>query len=136
MVRKLFVSQSLRKSGQFLLLAIVNQCLCSRCGRNPFVSQVNFFIYRGCSPCHCRCYSSQSLRKSGQFLQNWLDCQRRITMLRRNPFVSQVNFFNEFYKDKRHDSGLWSQSLRKSGQFLRRRPEINGGGYFCDAIPS
>jgi len=59
-------SQSLRKSGQFLLRVATSQGAKRVVGRNPFVNQVSFF----------RSQVSQSLRKSG-----------------RNPFVNQVSFF-------------------------------------------
>ena len=110
-------------------------------GRNPFVSQVNFFIFLNVNIFRLLFLLSQSLRKSGQFLQLEPRIIKTIvttsqslrksgqflltdinygigtTLNGRNPFVSQVNFFNAFVLGAAI-FGLLSQSLRKSGQFL------------------
>ena len=119
-------------------------------GRNPFVSQVNFFkditmkamdrkkrgsqslrksgqflrANKQTSNNTNRETSSQSLRKSGQFLlKNYLQPFCNNLRKSRNPFVSQVNFFGKVLMPLAGKPVLWSQSLRKSGQFLlRRRP--------------
>ena len=63
-------SQSLRKSGQFLQRTglIANGRLA---GRNPFVSQVNFFSESRQVKGQDVTPMSQSLRKSGQFLPTY-----------------------------------------------------------------
>jgi len=62
------MSQSLRKSGQFLLVCVLAGSAHTGLGRNPFVNQVSFF--RGIPP-----RRKPPRRK------------------RRNPFVNQVSFF-------------------------------------------
>ena len=104
------MSQSLRKSGQFL--------------------PISRFEYDDL-------LESQSLRKSGQFLPTPKIHRSTRLCMGRNPFVSQVNFFfrnNVFqYERKNHEK---SQSLRKSGQFLLFKKEFPISQPYTVAIPS
>jgi len=61
------VSQSLRKSGQFLYDAWWDDHG-DYIGRNPFVNQVSFFLEFKAWEKRYKKFRSQSLRKSGQFL--------------------------------------------------------------------
>jgi len=88
----LYLSQSLRKSGQFLFAGTVAVAPMFTMGRNPFVNQVSFFSHRRAPT--GQVFKSQSLRKSGQFL---------------SPDFST-----------KPPMAKGSQSLRKSGQFLSR----------------
>jgi len=86
----LYLSQSLRKSGQFLFAGTVAVAPMFTMGRNPFVNQVSFFSHRRAPT--GQVFKSQSLRKSGQFLSHE-NLHRPQFHRRRNPFVNQVSFF-------------------------------------------
>ncbi len=88
------MSQSLRKSGQFLCWS--------------------WYYKRNVA------YESQSLRKSGQFLFTTDHPASSYGMPGRNPFVNQVSFFIIGYKSYNSFDDM-SQSLRKSGQFLLKK---------------
>ena len=115
------LSQSLRKSGQFLL--VQNQLIARlRRGRNPFVSQVNFFalIRDSGSTSRFNMRRNPFVSQVNFFMSGTQDCLKSESVLGRNPFVSQVNFFVQAWYKQRWKWSL-SQSLRKSGQFLQRK---------------
>ena len=84
------MSQSLRKSGQFLCLVLLSVTP-ERLSRNPFVNQVSFFGHDSLKRRRAQCRNPFVNQVSFFYLYRVFKGED--IALCRNPFVNQVSFF-------------------------------------------